>query len=130
MDAKTLFKAAKKGDASSIRAIVEAKPELLEAREEDGSTPLHAAAWKGQVAAVEALLDAGADIDAESRNDHYGSTPLHAAAHGNQKEVAALLIQRGANRSIVNAQGRTPLDETTVHNATAVAKLLRAADEA
>jgi ankyrin repeat protein len=74
---------------------------------------------------VEALLDAGADIQAHSANYHWGTTPLHAAAHGNQKEAARVLIARGANVNAPrsNSPG-TPLDETKVHNATTVAKLL------
>ena len=76
---------------------------------------------------VKALLDAGADINARSRNDHYGDTPLHAASHGNQKEVVKVLIERGANLNSKNTIGRTPLGETEWHNATAAAKLLREA---
>ena len=34
------------------------------ARGEDGRTPLHEAALVGDVAAIKALLDAGADVDA------------------------------------------------------------------
>jgi ankyrin repeat protein len=79
------------------------------------------------VEAARVLLDAGADIQARSRNDHYGDTPLHAAAHGNQKDVVRLLIERGADVDARNPAGRTPLDETTFHNATAAAKLLVAA---
>jgi len=49
---------------------------------------------------------------------------LHAAAHGDKKDVAALLIARGADIHAKNPGGRTPLDETKVHNARSVAKLL------
>jgi len=38
---------------------------------------------------------------------------------------AALLLARGADPTAVNPAGRTPLDETAFHNATAVARLLR-----
>ena len=76
---------------------------------------------------VQAPLDAGADINDHNQNDHWGTTPLHAAAHGNQKKVAEVLIARGADLTARNMNKRTPLGETEVHNATAVAKLLVAA---
>lgn len=124
---RAVLKAAKQGDLATLRRLVAADAALLGARDKDGSTPLHCAAWKGHVEAVQLLLGAGADVGAKSSNDHYGDTPLHAAAHGNQKDVVQLLIERGADVNARNPAGRTPLDETTVHNATAAAKLLAAA---
>jgi ankyrin repeat protein len=76
---------------------------------------------------VKVLLDAGADINAKSQNDHYGDTALHAAAHGNQKDVVKVLIERGASLNSKNKIGRTPLGETEWHNASAAAKLLKEA---
>ena len=100
---------------------------LLRARDSDGSTPLHCASWKGHVEVAEALLDAGADINDHNENSHWGTTPLHAAAHGNQKKIVELLLARGADLKARNLNKRTPLGETSVHNCTAVAKLLQAA---
>lgn len=71
------------------------------------------------------LVSAGTDANARSQNEHYGDTPLHAAAHGNQRAVAALLIARGADVQAVSCNGRTPLAETAIHGATAVARLLK-----
>jgi len=122
---KEILRAAKRGDLQAVRGLVAQDPSLLGARDTDGSTPLHCAAWKGHAEVAEALLDAGAEIDAESQNTHYGTTALHAAAHGNQRRVVEVLLARGADDSIRNKHGRTPLEETAIHNATAAAKLLR-----
>ena len=122
---KEIFKAVKAGDAATVRALLAQEPGLIGARDKEESTPLHWAAWKGHPEVAEALLDAGADIGAHSANGHWGTTPLHAAAHGNQKAVAEVLIRRGADVNAARAVGTgTPLAETRVHNATAVAKLL------
>lgn len=123
--AKEIIKAAKKGSVEAIRALVALNPALVGAAEADGSTPLHCAAWKGFPDACEALLIAGADVNALSTGDHYGGTPLHAAAHGNKKEVVAVLLRHGAEVNTVSSNGRKPLDETEFHKATAAARLLR-----
>lgn len=130
MSAKEIIKAAKRGDAAGAAALLKADPSLARVTEADGTTPLHCAAWKGHVDVAELLLDAGADVNALNHDAHYGGTPLHAAAHGNQKSVVELLIRRGAVLDVVSCNGRTPLQETAFHNATAAAKLLRVAGAA
>jgi len=120
-----MIKAAKNGDAAAVREFLAKDPALVNARDSDESTPLHCAAWKGHVEVASALLDAGADIEASNQNDHWGTTPLHAAAHGNQRAVVELLLRRGANVAALNPHGRTPLAETSFHQATAAAPVLR-----
>ena len=123
-DIKLALKAAKRGDTATLRELVARNRSLLQARDKDGSTPLHCAAWHGDVETVRFLLDAGADINDQNQSSHWGTTPLHAAAHGDQRAVAELLIARGADLHAKNLHGRTPLEETAIHNARSVAKLL------
>lgn len=122
---KAIIKAAKSGDVNQLLELLGQEPSLIDARDTDGSTPLHCASWKGHPTVVQALLEKGADVHATNQNDHWGDTPLHAAAHGNQKAVAELLIAAGADVNRISAYRRTPLQETEVHKAKAVAKLLR-----
>jgi ankyrin repeat protein len=124
-EGKALLRAAKSGDAAGVAELLAADASLVHVRDKDGSTALHGAAWKGHAAVAALLLDAGAEVNARSQNEHYGDTPLHAAAHGNQRAVAELLIARGADVNAVSCNGRTPLAETELHKATAVARLLR-----
>lgn len=66
-------------------------------------TPLHAAAWRGNVATARLLIGAGANVNAANR---WGDTPLHMAAWpaaAGGVEMARLLVRAGAN---VNAKTR------------------------
>lgn len=102
---KEIISAAKKGDAASVKALLTKDKRLTRAKDKDGSTPPHCAAWKGHLEVVRILLDAGAEIEAQNQNSHWGMTPLHAASHGNQKAVVEVLIEHGAD---VNA--KSPLN--------------------
>src|SRR5947207_1513850 len=70
------------------------------------STPLHIAAIRGDVAAIIALLDAGADVQA--RGEH-GYTPLHEAVEQGLIDAVRLLLQRGASLTAKSDDGHTPL---------------------
>lgn len=75
-----------------------------------GLTPLHHAVRQGNIAAVEALLEGGAPIDARSSAD--STTPLLQATINGQFDVAMLLVKRGANPKIPSTHGATPLYAT------------------
>ena len=126
--AKEIIKAAKSGDAERVRALLANDKALVEARDKDGSTPMHCAVWKGHPQVVALLLKAGADVNAQNENDHWGTTPLHAAAHANQAAIAQLLIDYGANVRATDREGRTPMFHTTFHEARAVVKVLERHD--
>ena len=93
---KQFIQAAKKGDVETLQSLLASDPALLNARDKDGSTALHCAAWKDHRELVAFLLGAGADVNAHNENDHWGTTPLHAAAHANNTAVAKLLTKHGA----------------------------------
>jgi serine/threonine-protein phosphatase 6 regulatory ankyrin repeat subunit A/serine/threonine-protein phosphatase 6 regulatory ankyrin repeat subunit B len=122
--AKEIIKTAKTGQAARIKELLATDKSLINARDKDGSTPLHCAVWKGHEQVVAVLLEAGADVNAHNENDHWGTTPLHAAAHANQAAIAQLLIEHGADLNSKDREGRTAMFHTTFHKAKAVAKVL------
>lgn len=122
--AKEFIRAAKAGDLTKVKTLLENNKTLLDARDSDGSTALHCACWKGHLEAVRFLLESGADVRIHNTNDHWGTTPLHAAAHANQAAIATLLIEAGADVNARDMNGQTPLHHTGFHKANAAAKVL------
>lgn len=120
-----IVQAVKRGSADRVRELLAAQPNLAHTTEASGANLLHHAAWKGHPAVVALLLAAGVDVAGQWNDGHVGGTPLHAAAHGNQRAIAELLFQHGADPRAVSCNGRTVMEETRIHNATAVANLLK-----
>ena len=91
--------------AAEVLAMINAGADV-HAKNNDGNTPLHAAAWKGNAEVIPVLIKAGADVHAKN-ND--GNTPLHSAAFWGKAEVIPVLIKAGADVNAKNNHGDTPL---------------------
>ena len=81
-------------------------PGAVTAYSYDGWTPLHLAAFFGQLGAARLLLNGGAEVGAVSRNS-LKNTPLHAAAAGKHADVALLLLEAGADAKTVDCGGHS-----------------------
>jgi hypothetical protein len=95
-------------DVGGVREAVAARRADLREVDLDGNTPLHIAVLMGSREMVSALLEAGADVTARSRE---GRTPLGATvdASANQAAIAQALVDAGASRDERFAGGRTLL---------------------
>jgi uncharacterized protein len=81
--------------------------EGLNTHSDFGDTPLHVAAIRGDAAMIEALLNAGAQIDAAGEHQY---TPLHEAVEQGHIEAVQLLLSRGASLTSQTDDGATPLE--------------------
>jgi len=104
--------AAIKGDVKKIAAILAADPTQLNAKDKLGNTPLHYAAFHGQLAAVKALIDAGADVKAKNNYGPFqpgelgGALGQGATTH---QDPVWLLQSHGVDTADMQ-NGYTPLD--------------------
>ncbi len=77
--------------------------DVVGARSLNGWTPLHFAAGAGNTAAVNALLAAGATVDAKGTG---GVTPLWAAARNGHNDTVVALLDGGATQTLDCGTGR------------------------
>jgi len=133
--ATPLLRAAKTFSVEAMRLLIE-HGALLELPNESGTTPLMAAAGyeslecdirgygpgiphyvtpdvqEKSIAALEVLLEAGADINARTTGGRLGAgqTALFGAAFWGWNDVVEYLVGAGARIDVADAQGRTPVD--------------------
>jgi uncharacterized protein len=133
-----LFAAIAAGDADTVRDLVAKDATLAGCRNEDGISARMLALYRSDVEMLEALVDAGPDLDvfeaaglgAEERLDELlahepalvnaraadGFAPLHFAAFFSHPGAARLLIERGAD---VAAVADNPMKVQPLHSAAA-----------
>jgi ankyrin repeat protein len=137
-----------------IRTMTKDSPDLINARDGNGETPLHRAIKQSQPQVIAFLLSNGADIEARDNNrrtalhaaaeagnrgavelllsknadarvtDHDGWTPLHFAAQKGFRAIAELLLDHGADINAQDSAGATPLHQAVANSYRAVTELL------
>ncbi len=102
-----LVQAARSQDLAGVTRQLAAKPRPdVNQRSADGTTALHWAVYHNELALVERLILAGANVNA--RND-YDATPLSEAAVTGNVAVLRKLLAAGADVESRNADGQTAL---------------------
>ncbi len=97
--------AAQRGEWGVVRALV-AQGAAVTARQGDGATALHWAAYRDAGEVAELLIGAGADVNAA--ND-LGVTPLWAACENGSAALVQRLLDAGADPNAALLSGETPL---------------------
>jgi len=108
-------------DLDQARAMIAENPDLVDAQNALGKTPLHYAVTYGAPELVDLLVSKGADVNAA---DHTGLTPLHVAAMLDHREEARRLIEHGAGIEARDAFGDTPFHFAALHGRLRMVRLL------
>jgi len=106
---------------SLLRALVEEDASLVNAKDVDGRTPLHWAAFSGAADIASYLIDHKADVNAQ---DESGWTPLHIAASAGQEAIVRELLGAGADIAKTNDKGMTALHYAASKSQIEIGKLL------
>ncbi|MCX6360555.1 MAG: ankyrin repeat domain-containing protein [Armatimonadetes bacterium] len=90
-----------------VELLIEHGADVIAAGGPGRITALHAAARRGMIKIAEALLAAGADIEAP---DAKGETPLRRAVNCGKEPMVRLLLAHGADPRSQDKHGKTALD--------------------
>ena len=98
----------------------------MNAKREDGSTPLHGAAEGGHGEIVELLITAGADLHATtvSMLGGGGWIPLHSAARQGHRGIVELLIEMGTDVNTRDSAGKSTLHDAVLEGHKGIVELL------
>ncbi|MEZ6098135.1 MAG: ankyrin repeat domain-containing protein [Pirellulaceae bacterium] len=106
-DWSELHKAACKGDVGALRYLLDSGIDVNTRVLTTGDTALHIAAYHGNEACIDMLLDRGAEVGVvNSQND----TPLHLAALAAQPTALVALLKHGADADITNLRQQRAID--------------------
>ncbi len=101
--------------------ILWSRPGSVNAKDEEGMTPLHLAVGRSRAEMVKILLKAGAEVNAK---DKQGYTPMHWVVGRGQPKVAKILLAAGAEVNAKDWRGWTPLHYAAHEGRTEVLKIL------
>jgi ankyrin repeat protein len=111
--ARMLEYAAGKGETAMVELLVRAGADTEGRNYFHRSTALHAAAYMKHDSVIEMLLNAGADINATSKE---GATALCCAAFLGNSRTALLLLEHGAEANVAPRCDKDPLGSAVNYN--------------
>jgi len=101
-----LIDAVKKADVSAVRSLLTQHVVDVNATESDGSTALHWAAQRDNLAIADLLIISGANVKAATR---YNITPLSLACTNGNAALIERLLNAGADSNGTSEEGQTAL---------------------
>ena len=113
------------GDVAGVQTELD-KGTDVNAKREDGSTPLHGAAEGGHGDIVKLLIAAGADLHATTvpMLGGGGWTPLHSAARQGHRGIVELLIEKGTDVNAMDSSGKSALHDAALEGHKEIVELL------
>jgi ankyrin repeat protein len=104
--------AARKGDVKKVKELLASDPKLVNDKDKSGDTALHQAALHGQLAVVQALIDAGANVNAKNNYPPFVPDDLgkEFSTSNHQDPIILLHSQATNTTNALNTQGVTASD--------------------
>jgi pectate lyase len=112
--------AAQLGDLERVKAFLEEGIDV-NAKDENGDTPLHIAAEQDYNDIASLLIDQGGNVNARNQKNY---TPLYNAISNSNKDLVGLLIGKGADVNATNRMRQTPLHWACLRGNKELAELL------
>ncbi|CAO3596543.1 unnamed protein product [Absidia cylindrospora] len=114
---KLFWRAASSGDTDKTELLLQNDTFKtlvdIDAKDEDGTTPLIYAACFGKADIAQILLSSGAKIDIQ---DSFGWSALMWATNNNQEHLVKILLEHGASSQTKSSKGRTVFDFVNTDN--------------
>jgi ankyrin repeat protein len=110
IDGRTALWYAARGGHGEVVAFLLEKGAQASTRDDNNVTPLMWACIKGHLGVVRILVHHTKGKGLDATDNEYGWTALHGAAFWGRQEVVRFLLSSGADPTITDNNGRTPLD--------------------
>lgn len=123
LPALDVFEAAAVGDLRELRKRLGEDASRVDARAPDGFTALHLACFFGRLRAVNILIAAGSDPNAETQNTA-ALRPIHSAAASRDANTLAAILGAGADPDARQHGGFTALHAAAKHGDARMVALL------
>ncbi|KAH0499244.1 hypothetical protein TgHK011_006449 [Trichoderma gracile] len=121
-DRALLLRAAERGDQQVVEELINSGKAHINARDQNGATPLICAARKGHDTIVSWLLKAGADVNIQERRA--GETALTLAIETRHEAIIQALLDGGANVNNRDHTRHTPLHTASWQGSVPVMQML------
>lgn len=118
-DQETILKASYEGDIETVQNLLRKTPELINAKNSEGGTPLMMATF-GHIDIIKLLLEHGADLHAVGQD----GTALHLAVWEKQEKIVQFLLDKGIDPNATSESGETALMAAALKGLTSIGQLL------
>ena len=120
-ETELFFTTIKSGNLNNTKAQLKRNPDLVNAKDSRGFTPLIFATYFDKEDIAKSLIEHNAPIDAKDKS---GNTALIGVCFKGNDSLASYLIEHGADVNAVNNNGTTPLIFAAMYNKINSVKLL------
>lgn len=117
---KDIFDVARNGSLEELKGLINGNPDIINARNENGHTPLILASYSKNNEVALFLIDSVEDVNAKSSE----GSPLMASVVKGNTEIVKALLDKGANPDVKDTSNVTALVFATMFKSIDIVELL------